>query len=360
MDEYSYHLYSNIIKILWRTFLIILGIAFLIVAFPYVKNIVMMFIISWLLATILNPLVDMIEGKGIHRGIAIALVMLIFIGVIVFSVSLVIPALLSAAESIIAKIQSNSISDFNAQLEVFFREKFNNPELASNVITKVNEIGVTLLSSLAKFFKNVGSILASIAIIPFIAFFLIKDMRLFKRAVISKVPNKYFELTLNILHKVGNQVSSYILGQALDALIIGCLTIIGLFFVNLAFDNPVPQFIFIGMVAGLANLIPYVGPIVGAIPALIIAIMSSPANLGLILIWIVITFALVQIVDNSLVSPMVVSKSVDMHPLLVVVVVLIGGNLAGAIGMLFAVPATGIINVTLREVAWGLKHYSLE
>jgi predicted PurR-regulated permease PerM len=177
--------------------------------------------------------------------------------------------------------------------------------------------------------------------------------------MISKVPNKYFELSLNILHKVENQVGKYIQGQAIDALIVGLLSTLGLFLINLRFDNPVPYFVFIGMLAGLANMIPYVGPVVGAIPALATAILNNPDNLGLVLLWIVIMFVLVQAIDNAFVSPLVVSKSVNMHPLVVIVVVIIGGKIAGAIGMLFAVPLTSIVKVTLSQVIWGLKNYSL-
>jgi predicted PurR-regulated permease PerM len=74
----------------------------------------------------------------------------------------------------------------------------------------------------------------------------------------------------------------------------------------------------------------------------------------------VITFILIQVIDNSLVSPLVVSKSVNMHPLIVVIVVIIGGKIAGTVGMLFAVPVAGIIKVTSAEVMWGLKNYKLK
>ncbi len=245
------------------------------------------------------------------------------------------------------------------KIEAFFEKNFNNAELARNVTARLNEIGVNLLNSLGEFFKNVGAFLASMVIVPVITFFLIKDSRRFKRAVISKVPNRYFELSLNILHKVENQVGKYIQGQAIDALIVGLLSTLGLFLINLRFDNPVPYFVFIGMLAGLANMIPYVGPVVGAVPALATAILNNPENLGLVLLWIVIMFVLVQAIDNAFVSPLVVSKSVNMHPLVVIVVVIIGGNIAGAIGMLFAVPLTGIVKVTLSQVIWGLKNYGL-
>jgi predicted PurR-regulated permease PerM len=80
----------------------------------------------------------------------------------------------------------------------------------------------------------------------------------------------------------------------------------------------------------------------------------------MVLLWIVIVFVIVQAIDNAFISPMVVSKSVNMHPLTVVVVVIIGGNIAGLIGMLFAVPFTGIIKVSSSQVIWGLKNYRLD
>jgi len=360
MDKYSYQLYSQILKIFWRTIVVVLGVIAIGAVFPFVRNILVMFVIAWLLATILSPLVNKLEGNGVNRGVAILIVLLLLIGLIVLVISLVIPALIQAVESLTAKLQSDTLLNINEQVEAFFAERLNNVGLAQDVTNKVKQIGMRILSSLGGFLKNVGSFVASIAIIPFITFFLIKDMRLFKRFLISKVPNKYFELTLNVLHKIGNQVSGYILGQTMDALIVGILSVIGLFIINMVFENPVPQFILVGMIAGLANLIPYIGPVVGAVPALIIAIFNNPANLPMVLLWIVITFAIVQMIDNSLVSPMVVSKSVNMHPLVVVIVVIIGGNIAGPIGMLFAVPATGVIKVALSEITWGLSAYRLE
>lgn len=360
MDNYSYQLYSHILRLFWRIFLIILGIIALIVVFPYVRSVVVMFVISMLLAVLLTPVVDFLESRGINRGLAILIIMVLILGIIVFLFSLVIPGIIRAAESLSTKLQSDFIDDLGKKVEDFFATNFNNPALARNVILKINEIGIKLLNNLTNFFKSVGSFLASVAIIPFVTFFLVKDIRLFKRALISKIPNKYFELSLNILNKIGNQISKYIQGQALDALIVGFLSVIGLFIINLVFHNPVPYFVFIGMLAGVANLIPYLGPVVGAVPALFITIIGNPPNVGIILIWIIITFILVQVIDNSLVSPMVVSKSVNMHPLTVVIVVIIGGNIAGAVGMLFAVPVTGIIKVTVAEVTWGLKNYKLK
>lgn len=359
MDKYTHQLYSQILRTFWRIFLIILGISFIIVLFPFVKDVLIMFIIAWLLSVLLSSLVDFLESKGFKRGWAILIVMILILSAVGFSISLIIPGIIRTVEALTSKLQSDVITDLSMKIEAFFEKNFNNAELARNVTAKLNEIGMNLLKSLGEFFKNVGSFLAAVVIVPVITFFLIKDSRQFKRAIISKVPNKYFELSLNILHKVENQVGKYIQGQAIDALIVGILSTLGLLLINFRFDGPIPYFVFIGMLAGLANLIPYVGPVVGAIPALAIAILNNPPNLGIVLLWIIIMFILVQAIDNAFVSPLVVSKSVNMHPLTVIIVVIIGGNIAGAIGMLFAVPLTGIIKVTSSQVIWGLKNYSL-
>jgi len=360
MDNYSFQLYSGILKLFWRMFLIIFGVLFLIYIFPVIQSVVLMCMISLLLAVLLSPVVDLMERIGIHRGLAIVITMVVILIILIFSFSLVIPGIIRAVETLTSNLQSDVITDLNKKIEDFFAVNLNNAEFARNITSKFNEIGLKLLANMAEFFKSVGSVMTSVAVVPFITFFLIKDSRQFKQAIIAQIPNKYFELSLNIFQKAGDQVGKYIRGQATDALIVGCLTVIGLFIINVVFDKPISQFVFIGMIAGIANLIPYLGPIVGAIPALLIAIISNPPNLGIVLFWIVITFILIQVIDNSLVSPLVVSKSVNMHPLIVVIVVIIGGKIAGTVGMLFAVPVAGIIKVTSAEVMWGLKNYKLK
>ncbi len=359
MDSYTFALYSKIMRTFWRVFLIVLGVAFVIVVFPYVKDVLIMLIIAGTLSVLLSPVVDFLESKGLRRGWAILAVMALILLLIGFAISLIVPRIIHAIESLTPLFQSSTLSGFSAKIESFFEKNFHNVELARNVTAKVNEITVNLLASLGNLFKSVSSFLASMFIIPVITFFLIKDTRRFKKAIVSRVPNKYFELSLSILHKVGNQVGKYIQGQAIDAMIVAALSTIGLFIVNLVFDGPIPYFIFIGILAGLANLIPYIGPVVGAIPALVLVLLKNPPQLTLVLIWTAAVFVIVQAIDGSLISPLVVSKSVNMHPLTVIVVIIIGGKIAGALGMLLAVPFTGIIKVTFSQIIWGLNNYRI-
>jgi putative permease len=359
MDSDTFKLYSQILRTFWRIFLIVLAIAAVAILFPYVKDVLIMFIIAGLLAVLLSPLVDVLERKRVKRSLAILLIMILIFALLALSFSMIIPSIIHSVQGLIAKLQSDIISNFNEKVEAYFDKHFRNPELARNVIARLNALGVQLLGSLEGLLKSVGSFLASVVIIPVVTFFLIKDARRFKKALISRVPNPYFELSLNILYKTGNHITRYIQGQAIDALIVGILSIIGLFIINSFFQSPVPYFILIGGLAGLANIIPYIGPIVGAIPALALAVLSNPPHLALVLLWIVILFIVVQAIDNSIISPLVVSKSVNMHPLTVILVVIIGGKIAGALGMLLAVPLTGVIKVIFSQVSWGLKNYKI-
>ncbi|HHM24365.1 MAG TPA: AI-2E family transporter, partial [Bacteroidetes bacterium] len=131
----------------------------------------------------------------------------------------------------------------------------------------------------------------------------------------------------------------------------GVLSIIALYLLD------IPYYILIGSIAGLANLIPYFGPIVGAVPAIIASLMHNPSLTPIL--WIAVAFAVVQLIDNVLISPLVVAKSVNIHPLVVIVVIFIGEQLLGLMGMLLAVPITAILKVMIQETIWSFKHYRL-
>jgi putative permease len=359
MDSYTFQLYSQILRTFWRIFLIVLVIIAVAILFPFIKDVLIILIISGLLSILLSPLVDVLESKGVKHGLAIVLVIALVLALIALSSWMIIPRIINSIEALISKLQSDFILDFTQKIESFFNKHFHNPELAKNVLAWLNSFGIKLLGSLEGLLKSVGSFLASVVIIPVVTFFLIKDSRQFKKALISKVPNRYFELSLNIFHKTGDQVTKYIQGQAIAALIVGILSIIGLFIINRVFHDPVPYFAFVGGLRGLFNIIPYIGPIAGLILALALTILNNPANLGVVLLWVTIVFILIQVIDNVVITPLVVSKSVDMHPLTVLVVVIIGGKIAGVPGMLLAVPLVGIIKVVISQLSWGLRNYKI-
>ena len=114
----------------------------------------------------------------------------------------------------------------------------------------------------------------------------------------------------------------------------------------------------VGIIAGLANMIPFLGPIIGIVSASIVA-LATGGGFGMVG-HVLIVFALIQLIDNILVQPVVLAKSVDLHPLIVLFVVLVGGQLMGLKGMLIAVPMTGIIKVSTQTILEGVRRYRIQ
>jgi predicted PurR-regulated permease PerM len=183
----------------------------------------------------------------------------------------------------------------------------------------------------------------NIILVPFVTFFLLKDGPMLTKKLYELIPNTYYEMYRNLAYRMEKQLGNYIRGQAMDALICGILSSTGLWFMG------VKYFMLIGMLAGVANLIPYFGPIMGMIPAIIVTIIDKGMVPGPIL-GIVGMFVVVQLIDNLLINPVVVGNSVDLHPLIVMLAIMIGGAIGGLFAMLLAVPFVSVMRIVIIEV----------
>lgn len=226
-----------------------------------------------------------------------------------------------------------------------------------DVVHAINERLQTIATDLFKETPRlVGQLLSGLTlfiIVPFALFFFLKEGRAIKRAIIEQVPNRYFELILNLLHRIDRQLGSYMRGMVLSVIIVSLLSSTGLCIIGLE------HFLVIGLLAGLANVIPYMGPAIGIIAGVVAAVLQYSALSFGVVIPVIIVFAIVQLVDNVFVAPMVVGRSVNLHPLLVIFAVFVGSELFGAVGMLLAVPTTAVIKVSVRTIYEGWRSYSV-
>lgn len=227
-------------------------------------------------------------------------------------------------------------------------------DLVALVKEKGDTLIDTLLGSTTVFLGGVVSGLTFVVIVPFVAFFFLKEGRQISRKLIELVPNAYFELCLNLLHQINGQIGGYIRGQILATSVVATLAISGLSVVGLQYAFPV------GLLAGFANMIPFLGPLIGIISASIVALATGGTVAMSLVGKVVVIFLCIQIIDNILIQPTVVAKSVEMHPLMVLFVVMVGSQLMGIVGMLIAVPLTGIIKVTVQSIYVGIRGYKLQ
>ena len=335
-----------LIKIAVVGIIAIAGIAFL----TAVSNIVKMVIISALLAYILDPLANFLESRGMSRTsatVAIFAVFFIFTGIsyMVFLplLSGEIQALQSGLNPAKAGLMIDRLEDFMVANIPFLGGK------DLNLLTRLENSMAKTGEWIFDHFLDTASVITSMILIPFIIFFLMKDGREFKKAFVSIMPNQYFEFTLYLLYKLNAQIGNYLRGQFIDATIIGVLSVGALWFIG------VKYFFIIGTFAGLANLIPYFGPIAGATIAIIVSILQTGSfHMAL---YVIIAFTLIKLFDDILIQPIVVARTVHMHPLVVLLSVLIGGKLFGILGMLLSVPIVGFMKVVVRESIHNYRRY---
>lgn len=336
-----------------KIFFWLLFIAGLVAFLVSIGELVRLFIVAALFAYILDPVASYLESRGWSRLMATVVVFVGIIASVGFFIFLLLPVIGREIKAIQAGIVSGQAEQMLNHLESALESKLaflgvQNLQLEE----KVRQLTQSLGNHLFSFLMNAVSLITSLVIIPFIIFFLLKDGREIKKSVISLVPNRYFEFSLNVLHKMDKQLGNYLRGQFMDALIIGILSILALRILH------VKYFILIGAFAGLANLVPYVGPIAGAIPAIIVSLMETGDFIRVI--YIALAFAIVKLIDDTLVQPLVVAKTVSLHPLLVLMVVIIGGKFFGVLGMLLSVPTTAVLKVVIQESVVNFRKYRFE
>lgn len=222
-------------------------------------------------------------------------------------------------------------------------------QLISRLYSMMNDVVINISRRLMNSIMDIGMSTMNILLALVIAFYLLQDKRrmllFLKKVTSSLTPSKAYKHIVTLAKDIDYVFSGYIRGQLIDATIIAILTSIALTLIRLDFA------IIIGIVAGAFNLIPYFGPVVGFILAGLIGLMGQEPIKAL---YGVLALILIQQIDGWIIVPKVVGESVKLHPVVVLLSILIGGNLFGLIGMLIAVPVAAFIRIVLLRYVTGL------
>ena len=221
----------------------------------------------------------------------------------------------------------------------------------------IQEINVSdIFNSLIKY---TGNFFVGLLAVSFITFFLMVDFSLFRQKILSIIPNKYFEVSISAVTKIEHLLSRYLTGLVLQMIGIFSLASIGLSIIGVKYA------ITIAIFAAVANLIPYLGPLLGASFGIVVTVMQSGLaiqsfnDLLILLLKIGGVFVIVQITDNILFQPLIFSKSVKAHPMEIFVIIFAAATLAGVVGMILAIPVYTILRVSVNELYSGYKQYRI-
>ncbi|MFC2082136.1 AI-2E family transporter [Bacteroidota bacterium] len=317
-------------------------------------DLIVMIVISLLLALVFNPLVTFIETNGIPRFGAVLIVfavcgIFIFIGLSVF-----IPKIINQMNLLTASLNEEKIASIMVQIEEALKNYIpfiDAKDITEQLSTSVSGAFINSIDNFSKIVSSIFSVAALVVIIPFMTFFLLKDKSKITKGIINIMPNRYFEVSYWVIKKISDKLAKFVSSWIFDAFMVGFLSAAGLTILG------IQNSIIIGFIAGIGHLIPYFGPIIGGIPAIIISVIQFGDFSRLPSIFIM--FILVYVIDNGFIQPNVFSKSTDLHPLVIIILILLGSQVMGVFGMLLAVPAATVIKTAAREIHYGYKNYKI-
>lgn len=326
----------------------------------YFAGLVLYLVVGGILAYLLRPVVDRVQGWGLGRVPAIFLTFLAVIGAVGIAVTSVVPFLAQQVQDLSQLVSVEAARDVATYLERQLRQVV--PLEQGTLVRNVEQMATALvqgdlvrgdrvtqtLTSVVTVFTN---IVYAVVIIPFVTFFLLKDGIQIRQRLLSLVPNRYFEVTLAILDKVEVNIGRYF-----RALLVQC-TSIALIASFLLWLVGLQSAIAIGIFTGLANTIPYFGPFLGFLCGTLVGIAQT-GNMALVP-GVALAMALTQLADNVLLQPLIFSKAAKAHPLVILFVVLVGAQLAGIVGMLISIPLATTLRVVGEQLLWSLRNYRI-
>jgi predicted PurR-regulated permease PerM len=311
-------------------------------------------LIAGFLFFLLNPVVNFLDHKKIPRFIAILIIYVVVVGVVVLIVGSLVPSITKQFTALARELPvytRQTIHYFNnmSQTSEFKWVANAQQNLLQSFEKKLTGYANTLPEKITYSITNIVGVIANIAVIlatvPFLLFYMLKDGNKFPEAISKFLPLNFRDEGLTILKETGETLSTYIHGQIAVALTVGTMTFIGYLIIKLPFA------LVMALAVTFTYFIPYIGLVIGAIPAVIVALFDSPTKVLLVLLVLIIS----QQIESNLLSPLILGKSLDIHPATIIIILLAAGNLAGVIGMILAVPTYAVSKTVVINAAKFVK-----
>lgn len=298
------------------------------------------FLYASVITYLLAPLVEAMEKKGSHRVSAILILYGILAAVVILLVTQIVPVFVTELNAFAEKLPTYT-QEVQSVVH-WFHQNYTRAELPASIRQVIDETIDRAEQALLAYIRTAAGMAMSLfthalslIIAPILAFYMLRDLKLIKETLAGFLPPSVRTEFFSALHQVDKVLGGFIRGHLLVALIVGVLSFLGLTILGIDFA------LIIGMVAGLFDIIPYFGPIIGATPAILIALLESPIRA----FYVIALFAVIHQLESTIISPKILGERVGLHPLGVILALLVGGDIAGIVGLLLAVPLTASVKV---------------
>ncbi|MRN53460.1 AI-2E family transporter [Paenibacillus monticola] len=299
---------------------------------------------------LLNPLVDRLERRsGVKRAYGIVILYLLIAGIITLILLTVIPIIRTQLVGLI-----DNFPRYSDQIQEQFWDMTGSKlfgQIQENVGTDFTDITSRVTTWTTSFLNNaldgVGSfvgalteIVLAVVTTPFILFYLLRDGKKLPEFILRFIPTRMQHQTKMVMSEMNSQVASYIRGQIIVSCCIGMLLYIGYLIIGLEYS------LVLAIAAACTAVVPYLGPAIAITPALIVALVTSPFMfLKLVFVW-----TAVQLIEGKFISPQIMGKSLKIHPISIIFVIIFAGKMFGILGIILAVPGYAVFKVVCTHV----------
>ena len=307
-------------------------------------------ILALVLYYLINPLINVLENKlHVNRIISIAFVFIIILALLIWGVMSLIPFVQSQIDSLVKnwpqywdslnKSLQNMFSDPKLHL-VKERLAATNASITKNFEKSMSHVLPQTMNNLSSAVSVLTNVVMILLTAPFILFFMLKDDKKFKVSVVKFVPNRLKKSVSDMLSEISQALSSYITGQLTVAFWVAVMFFVGYLIIGQRYA------LILGIVAGILNLIPYIGSALALIPSLVIAAFIAPS----MVIKVLIVFAVEQTIETRVISPIIVGNKMQMHPVTTILVLLVSAGLYGLVGMIAGIPIFAILKIICTRI----------
>lgn len=304
-------------------------------------------IVGGVLFYILRPLVRLM-GRVMPHVLSIVIIFLLFAGLAATLITFVGPILVNQISNFVDNVP-NIIDDMEEWLnnmmenewvtriqnEEAFQE-FDPSAITDNFSNILSNMGGNLLT----FFSMLVNVVTLLVVLPFVLFFLLKDGDKLPDNILHFLPKEQTKEGEKIMKDMDSTLSAYIQGQAIVSVFVGILSLIAYLIIGVDYA------LILALIAMFTNLIPFIGPFIGTIPAVFVAFFNEPITA----LWVILAIVVIQQIESNLISPNVMGHKLSIHPLTIILLLILAANLAGLIGLILAIPFYAVSKVIVQNV----------
>jgi len=323
-----------------KSILLFFALAILTVFIYQIKDVLLLLFASFIIASALYPTVDWMNKK-MSRGLAVFIIYTV--GLIIIATVLIpfFSILIEQTREFLKQtpLYWAEIKKFIMHLHIISKHYGVLPD-ASQILTSTSNLGEKIVSQSINITIGLFTGILAAFTLAVLVLFLLLDKEELKEGFLKFFPVHMREKAETIASTISKKVGGYVGGQLLLMFMVGILTALGLFILNIKFA------LLLGLIAGILEIIPIVGPILSAVPAIIVALAQNP----ILVVWVILVYLIVQRIENSFLTPLVLARFLELNPLIVIIAILIAASTLGVAGVILAAPIAASICVLVQEL----------